>query len=85
MNETLAIMHKKLWDAIDRIAYMKNMSVSKLARISGLDATAFNSSKRITVNKRGELRRRFLSTESISKVLATIGLSWDDFSKIVNK
>ncbi len=51
------------------------MSVSKLARLAGLDATAFNPSKR--VSKDG--RERWPSTESISKILQATHEDFDHF------
>lgn len=83
MDENLKIMHEKLWNTIDRIAYKSNISVSKLARLSGLDATAFNKSKRFITNKDCKVRLRFLNTETISKVLVYTGLSWKDFVRIM--
>ncbi len=55
--------HSAIWDAIDALAKRHGLSVSGLARLSGLDATAFNPSKR--VGKDG--RERWPSTESIAK------------------
>jgi len=50
-------------------------SVSALARLAGLDATAFNVSKR--VSKDG--RERWPSTESIAKILEATGEGFDTF------
>jgi phage repressor protein C with HTH and peptisase S24 domain len=51
------------------------VSVSALARLAGLDPTAFNVSKR--VSKDG--RERWPSTESIAKILEATGESFDSF------
>jgi len=59
------LSHSDLWSAIDAIAARHGLSASGLARRAGLDATAFNRSKRIS--KDG--RERWPSTESIAKVL----------------
>jgi len=59
--------HSSIWDAIDALAKRHDLSVSGLARLAGLDATAFNPSKRI--GKDG--RNRWPSTESIAKILQT--------------
>jgi phage repressor protein C with HTH and peptisase S24 domain len=66
------ISHRTIWDGIDALARRHGLSVSALARLAGLDATAFNPSKRI--NKDG--RERWPSTESIAKVLDATGESF---------
>jgi phage repressor protein C with HTH and peptisase S24 domain len=69
------ISHSAIWTGIDQLARRHGLSVSGLARLAGLDATAFNKSKR--VNKDG--RERWPSTESIAKILAATGESFDQF------
>jgi phage repressor protein C with HTH and peptisase S24 domain len=69
------LSHSAIWDAIDAIAERHGFSASGLARVAGLDATAFNRSKR--VSKDG--RERWPSTESIAKVLEATGESFDQF------
>ncbi len=69
------LKHADLWRAIDRLAEKHGMSVSGLARRSGLDPTTFNKSKRIT--KEG--KRSWPSTESIAKVLTATGDSLTEF------
>lgn len=61
--------HDRLWAAIDAIAARHGLSPSGLARRAGLDATAFNKSKRFTPDG----RPRWPSTESIAKILAATG------------
>lgn len=61
--------HARLWAAIDAIAARHGLSPSGLARRAGLDATAFNKSKRLTTDG----RPRWPSTESIDKILAATG------------
>lgn len=69
------LSHRAIWDGIDALARRHGHSVSALAKLAGLDATAFNISKRI--NKDG--RERWPSTESISKILEATGESFDSF------
>ena len=68
--------HESVWGAIDALAARHGLSPSALARKAGLDATAFNPSKRHGNDK----RPRWPSTESIAKVLAATGESLDDSS-----
>ena len=69
------LSHADIWNAIDSLAERHGLSASALARLAGLDATAFNKSKR--VNRDG--RERWPSTESIAKVLEATGESMDIF------
>ncbi len=69
------LSHRAIWDGIDALARRHGHSVSALAKLAGLDATAFNVSKR--VSKDG--RERWPSTESLSKILDATGESFDSF------
>ncbi|MEO8685371.1 MAG: helix-turn-helix transcriptional regulator [Devosia sp.] len=69
------LSHRAIWDGIDALARRHGHSVSALAKLAGLDATAFNVSKR--VSKDG--RERWPSTESIAKILDATGESFDIF------
>lgn len=69
------LSHRAVWDGIDALARRHGHSVSALAKLAGLDATAFNVSKR--VSKDG--RERWPSTESISKILEATGDGFDAF------
>lgn len=69
------LSHRTIWDGIDAIAKRHGISVSGLAKLAGLDATAFNPSKR--VNKDG--RERWPSTESISKILNATNETFENF------
>lgn len=71
----MPLSHSAIWDAIDAIAERHGFSASGLARVAGLDPTAFNRSKR--VSKDG--RERWPSTESIAKILDATGESFDQF------
>jgi phage repressor protein C with HTH and peptisase S24 domain len=73
------LTHARVWSAIDALARRYGLSPSGLAKRSGLDATAFNKSKRVT----GEGRPRWPTTESIAKVLEATGASFDDFTALV--
>ncbi|HUU25718.1 MAG TPA: helix-turn-helix transcriptional regulator [Methyloceanibacter sp.] len=64
---------------MDALARRYGLSASGLAKRAGLDPTAFNKSKRVT----GEGRPRWPTTESIAKVLAATGASFDDFTALV--
>ena len=69
------LVHGDIWNAIDAIAERHGLSASGLARLAGLDATAFNKSKR--VSKDG--RERWPSTESVAKILEATNESFDAF------
>ncbi|MBK1795930.1 helix-turn-helix transcriptional regulator [Devosia sp. WQ 349] len=69
------VTHRTIWDGIDSLARRHGLSVSALAKMAGLDATAFNVSKR--VSKDG--RERWPSTESIAKILEATGETLDSF------
>ncbi|MHB1102403.1 MAG: S24 family peptidase [Devosia sp.] len=69
------LSHSAIWDAIDAIAERHGFSASGLARVAGLDPTAFNRSKR--VSKDG--RERWPSTESIAKILDATGENFEQF------
>lgn len=67
--------HKQLWGALDALAEKHGLSASGLAKKAGLDPTAFNPSKRHGPDG----RERWPTTESISKVLSSVGTSLDEF------
>jgi phage repressor protein C with HTH and peptisase S24 domain len=67
--------HESVWGAIDALAARHGLSPSGLARKAGLDATAFNPSKR----HGGDGRPRWPSTESIAKILAATGETVESF------
>jgi phage repressor protein C with HTH and peptisase S24 domain len=69
--------HSKIWHTIDKIAYANGISVSALAKKSGLDATAFNKSKRFYPSG----KFRWPSTESICKVMRATNITWEQFTK----
>lgn len=59
------MLHEQLWHAIDKLAESQHTTCSGLARLSGLDATIFNKSKRTSPVG----QPRWVSTETIAKVL----------------
>lgn len=73
------LTHKQIWTAIDSLAARYGMSPSGLARKSGLDATTFNPSKRIAEDG----KKRWPSTESVSKVLTATGASLEELVSLI--
>lgn len=73
--------HYQIWHAIDMLAKKYKLSCSGLAKLSGLDATAFNKSKR--VSKYGQ--PRWPSTLCIAKILKATRASLMDFCKMVQE
>ena len=74
------LRHGQIWQAIDRLAKRNGLSVSGLARRSGLDPTTFNPSKRVTPQG----KPRWPSTESLAKVLNATSTDLDDFIGLVS-
>ena len=72
------LSHSEIWSAIDALAKRFDMSPSALAKMAGLDPTAFNRSKRLSTDD--PPRARWPSTESLAKVLAATGISFSDFA-----
>jgi phage repressor protein C with HTH and peptisase S24 domain len=75
------LTHKQIWSALDALAAKNGLSPSGLAKLSGLDPTTFNKSKRGAPTG----KPRWPSTESISKVLAATGASLEDFVALVGR
>lgn len=69
--------HADVWFAIDAFAKDHQVSCSGLAKLSGLDATTFNKSKRWS--KYGQ--PRWPSTNSIAKILESTGSNLSDLTK----
>ena len=72
--------HEKVWSAIDRLAELRGLSVSGLARAAGLDPTTFNRSKRFG----GDGRPRWPSTESLAKVFLAANADLQEFVRLVD-
>ncbi|MEO0548495.1 MAG: helix-turn-helix transcriptional regulator [Pseudomonadota bacterium] len=71
--------HVDIWTGLDKLAAKHSLSSSGLAKLAGLDATAFNKSKR----QAKDGRPRWPSTESISRALEAVGTSLDEFAALV--
>ncbi len=69
--------HHQLWQAIESFANEHGLSCSGLAKVSGLDPTIFNKSKRSSVYG----QPRWPSMGSIAKILAATGATMMDFCK----
>ncbi len=76
----MPLSHAKLWKALDNLARREGLSPSALARRAGLDATAFNPSKRFGPGD--PPRPRWPSTESLTAVLAATGASLAQFAAL---
>jgi CheY-like chemotaxis protein len=70
---------EQIWSAIDSLATLNGLSPSRLSIEAGLDATAFNKSKR--AGRDG--RPRWVSTETISKILSATRTSPQEFFDMV--
>jgi phage repressor protein C with HTH and peptisase S24 domain len=77
---TVMLTHGKIWTAIDALARRYGLTPSGLARRAGLDATAFNPSKRVTT----EGRPRWPTTESLAKVLGATGATIEEFVDLLD-
>ena len=73
------MQHGDVWRALDEIATREGLTPSGLAKLAGLDATAFNKSKRIS--KGG--RPRWPSTESIARALKAASVEYTEFARLV--
>ena len=80
VSKPLMLTHGKIWTAIDALARRYGLSPSGLAKRAGLDATAFNPSKRVTT----EGRPRWLTTESLAKALSATGATLDEFVDLLS-
>ena len=72
--------HYQIWHAIELFAREHGLSCSGLAKLSGLDPTTFNKSKRWS--KHGQ--PRWPSTSSIAKILSSTGQNIGDFVKYIH-
>jgi len=72
--------HGDIWRGIDLLAEKHGLSPSGLAKLAGLDATAFNKSKRVSVDG----RLRWPSTESLSRALDAVGDAFHDFAELID-
>jgi len=79
----MPLSHARLWMTLDALAAREGLSPSGLARRAGLDATAFNPSKRFGPGRPG--RPRWPSTESLSRVLDATGISLAEFATLARE
>ena len=75
----IIMTHNQVWHAIDLFAQERGLSCSGLAKLSGLDPTTFNKSKRFSKYK----QPRWPSTYCIAKILGATGASIMDFCKFI--
>ncbi len=71
--------NRQLWQGIDQLAKIKKISPSKMATNAGLDPTCLNHSKRLSP----ERKLRWISTQSLCRILKTTNTSLSEFAKIV--
>ncbi|WP_165184023.1 S24 family peptidase [Caulobacter soli] len=76
-----SLSHTEIWTAIDALAKRFEMSPSAMAKMAGLDPTAFNRSKRGD----GDARPRWPSTESLAKVLEATGVGFSEFAALTER
>lgn len=72
--------HSQVWQAIEYFAQERGLTCSGLARRSGLSPTTFNKSKRFYVSG----RPRWVSLESVAKVINFANISATEFFKYVD-
>jgi phage repressor protein C with HTH and peptisase S24 domain len=77
------LSHAQIWKTFDLLAARNGLSPSGLARLAGLDATAFNPSKRFGPGQPG--RPRWPSTESLTRVLEATGVSLTEFAALARE
>jgi phage repressor protein C with HTH and peptisase S24 domain len=73
------LSHEAIWRALDLVAHQNGLSPSGFAIKAGLDPTSLNLSKRISPPG----RKRWPSTESLSKLLAAVGMDLVAFATLV--
>ncbi|MBO4626242.1 MAG: hypothetical protein J5679_03160 [Alphaproteobacteria bacterium] len=72
------ITNSQTWHAFDKLAMVNSVSVSGLARRSGLDPTTFNKSKRVFPSG----KERWPSMCTLVKVLNSLHMTFADFAKL---
>jgi phage repressor protein C with HTH and peptisase S24 domain len=72
--------HSDVWRALDALAARHGLTPSGLARLAGLDPTAFNPSKRLAAEGG---RARWPSTESLAKALEAVGETFETFAALM--
>lgn len=72
---------EQIWKAVDALAQEHGLSASRLSIMAGLDPTALNKSKRIG----SEGRPRWMSTETVAKILSVTNTSLGEFVRMVGE
>ncbi|MBR3782395.1 MAG: hypothetical protein IKL14_03350 [Alphaproteobacteria bacterium] len=80
-NTHKAITNIDIWNAIDEIARLQNISPSRLAIICGLDSTVFNKCKRQDASG----HTHYPSFASLVKVLNKTNMTMTDFGIICDR
>jgi phage repressor protein C with HTH and peptisase S24 domain len=78
----MPLSHARLWSALDALAHREGLSASGLARRAGLDATAFNPSKRFGPGQ--PPRPRWPSTESLNRILEVTDVTLAEFAALAD-
>lgn len=76
----LAEQHRRVWRALDQLAEAHGHSASSLAKLAGLDATAFNPSKRVARDG----RLRWPGVETLTKVAEATGVGLRDIVALID-
>ena len=71
---------EQIWNAVDVLAREHGLSASRLSIMAGLDPTALNKSKRVG----NDGRPRWMSTETVAKILSVTGTTLVDFVRMVD-
>lgn len=79
-DNQMAEKHRRVWRAIDDVASSQGLSPSSLAKLAGLDATAFNPSKRVARDG----RLRWPGVETLSKVSEATGVGMRDIFSMID-
>ncbi|MCL2629398.1 MAG: hypothetical protein FWD33_01765 [Alphaproteobacteria bacterium] len=70
--------HEETWRIMEIIAERNGKTLSGLSKMSGLDATTFNPSKRITRHK----KPRWPTIRTVYKILQATNTDLDEFAEI---
>lgn len=73
--------HRQVWIGIEALAKEKQITLSRLAKQAGLDATCLNPSKRFTKNG----KERWITLQSLSRILNATDTKFSDFAKLVER
>lgn len=77
----MQLSYAEIWKGIENLAESKGLSLSGLAVKAGLDPTSFNRSKRIGADG----RKRWPSTESMSKILKATNTTIFEFMELAGE